>query len=48
MTGVSTDTFKGHLDRWLQTVPDQPKSAGYNVAADTNGVIHQVAFGAGR
>merc|ERR1712082_133909 len=21
MTGVSTDTFKGHLDRWLQTVP---------------------------
>ena len=50
MTGVSTDTFKGHLDRWLQTVPDQPKSPGYSnrVAAETNGVIHQVMFSTGR
>ena len=50
MTGVSTDTFKGHLDRWLQTVPDQPKSPGYSnrVAAESNGVIHQVMFSTGR
>jgi len=50
MTGVSTDTFKDHLDRWLQKVPDQPKSGGYSkkVPADTNGVIHQVMFSTGR
>jgi len=50
MTGVSTDTFKVHLDRWLQTVPDLPKSPAYSnkVAAETNGVIHQVRFSTGR
>ena len=46
MTGVSTDTFKDHLDRWLQTVPDQPRSGGCSntVAADSNGVQHQAVY----
>ena len=46
MTGVSTDTFKDHLDRWLQMVLDQPRSGGYSnrVAADTNGVVHQLVY----
>ena len=43
ITGVSTDTFKKHLDVWLNTVPDQPRGGGYSkwVAAETNSVRHQ-------
>ena len=40
LTGVTTDTFKGHLDKWLKTVPDQPRGGGYSerVAAESKGV----------
>ena len=34
ITGVTVDTFKKHLDKWLmEEVPDQPKCEGYTVAA---------------
>lgn len=29
LVGVSTDTFKTHLDKWLATIPDQPPTPGY-------------------
>lgn len=29
LTGVSPDTFKHHLDKWLSTVPDEPPTPGY-------------------
>ena len=46
LTGVTTDTFKGHLDKWLKTVPDQPRGGGYSgrVAAESNSIQHQVAM----
>ena len=28
LTGVTTDTFKRHLDKWLLNTPDQPKCKG--------------------
>ena len=46
LTGVTTDTFKGHLDKWLKTVPDQPRGGGYSerVAAESNSIQHQAAM----
>ena len=46
LTGVTTDTFKGHLDKWLKTVPDQPRGGGYceRVAAESNSIQHQVTI----
>ena len=43
ITGVTSDTFKRHLDEWLKQVPDQPRGGGYSqrVAAETNSVLHQ-------
>ena len=43
LTGVSTDTFKGHLDKWLSKVPDLPRAGGYSkwVAAESNSIQHQ-------
>ena len=43
LTGVTTDTFKRHLDEWLKKVPDQPRGGGYSerVAAESNGIQHQ-------
>ena len=43
LTGVTTDTFKLHLDRWLKTVPDLPRIGKYSrwVAAESNNVQHQ-------
>ena len=29
LTGVSTDSFKHQLDRWLASVPDEPPTPGY-------------------
>ena len=29
ITGVNTDTFKKHLDKWLTKVPDEPGFPGY-------------------
>ena len=46
LTGVTTDTFKGHLDKWLKTVPDQPRGGGYSerVAAESNSIQHHAAM----
>ena len=43
LTGVTTDTFKNHLDKWLKSVPDQPRGGGYSqwVASETNSIRHQ-------
>ena len=43
--GVTTDTFKHHLDKWLQTVPDEPRIDGYckMVEKESNSLLHQVA-----
>ena len=40
MTGVKTETFKKHLDKWLSGVPDQPRGGGYagQVAASNNSI----------
>ena len=42
-TGVTTDTFKYQLDKWLRMVPDQPKFGSYAkwVAAESNSIQHQ-------
>ncbi len=43
ITGVKTDTFKKHLDKWLKDIPDQPKCGRYAgwVAADSNSIQDQ-------
>ena len=45
ISGVTTETFKNHLDRWLQRVPDTPKIDDYYklVAKESNSIIHQAA-----
>ena len=44
MTGVTLDTFKRHLDRWMLKVPDQPKCNGYAkfLRARSNALCDQV------
>ena len=46
ITGVTTKTFKGHLDEWLGSVPDEPGAGGYQSkrAAKTNGLIDQAGY----
>ena len=41
----TTDTFKFHLDKWLQNVPDLPRIDNYGarVAAENNSIIKQAA-----
>ena len=29
ITGVAIETFKGQLDKWLGSVPDEPGAGGY-------------------
>ena len=43
--GVTTDTFKHHLDKWLQTIPDEPRIDNYSkmVEKESNSLLHQVA-----
>ena len=45
ITGVETKTFKGHLDKWLDSIPDEPGAGGYQGrrAAKTNSLIDQAA-----
>ena len=44
LTGVTTDTFKKHLDKWLLKTPDQPKCKGYAgfVSVKSNAICDQV------
>ena len=40
ITGVTIDTFKKDLDKWLMgEVPDQPRCEGYSVAAASNSIV---------
>merc|ERR1711962_943904 len=43
LTDVSLDTFKGHLDKWLRTIPDTPKIGNYgaSVPAESNSLSDQ-------
>ena len=43
LTDVSPDTFKGHLDKWLRTIPDTPKIGNYgaSVPAESNSLCDQ-------
>ena len=43
ITGVRTETFKYHLDKWLQTIPDTPRIDNYSamVEMQTNSIINQ-------
>ena len=43
MSGMSTDTFKRHLDCWLSRIPDQPKVGNYSsmVGMASNSLEHQ-------
>ncbi|KAG0726034.1 hypothetical protein GWK47_004472 [Chionoecetes opilio] len=34
LTGVTTDTFKHHLDKWLADIPDHPPTPGYSSSHD--------------
>ena len=45
ITGVTTDTFKRHLDGWLQTIPDQPRIDNYSALAEreSNSILHQAS-----
>ena len=40
---ISPDTFKGHLDKWLRTIPDTPKIGNYgaSVPAESNSLCDQ-------
>ena len=40
---ISPDTFKGHLDKWLKTIPDTPRIDNYgaSVNAETNSIYMQ-------
>ena len=43
ISGVSPDTFKGYLDKWLRTIPDTPKIGNYgaSVPAESNSLSDQ-------
>ena len=43
ISGVSLDTFKGHLDKWLRTIPDTPKIEHYGESfpAESNSICDQ-------
>ena len=43
ITGVRTETFKYHLDKWLQKIPDTPRIDNYSamVEKQTNSILNQ-------
>ena len=43
ITGVRTETFKYHLDKWLNTIPDTPRIDNYSaiVEKQTNSILDQ-------
>ena len=44
ITGVTVETFKHHLDKFLSDIPDQPSVSGYagQRAAATNSIMQQI------
>ena len=43
MQGKTTETFKLHLDKWLESIPDTPKIDNYGsrVVAESNSIVNQ-------
>ncbi len=41
-TSGPVEKFKNILDKYIQTIPDEPKLTGYTGAATSNGIIDQV------
>ena len=50
ITDTTTETFKRHLDKWLESIPDTPKIDGYgaSVAAESNSIFHQAQYSMNR
>ena len=48
ISGCSVDSFKHNLDKYLQTVPDEPQIKGYTATrrAESNSLIHMARFAA--
>ena len=48
ISGCSVDSFKHNLDKYLQTVPDEPQIKGYTAIrrAESNSLIHMARFAA--
>ena len=46
MTGVNIDAFKGALDKFLQSVPDEPQIPGYTAMrrAPSNSILEMKTF----
>ena len=46
LTAITTDTFKNHLDRLLQRIPDDPNIPGYRkyMAAASNSIVDQIQY----
>ncbi len=42
-TEISLENFKNQLDKFLQTIPDQPKLPHYHLRAASNSIIDQLA-----
>ena len=42
LDGVTVERFKGELDKFLSTVPDEPTTPGRSRAATTNSLLDQV------
>ena len=48
ISGITTNTFKDHLDEWLKGIPDTPRIDGYGaeVPTESNNIYHQSHYGA--
>ena len=45
LTEMTTETFKGHLDKWLSSIPDTLKIDRYGEnVAETNSIFHQTRY----
>ena len=44
---VSLDDFKEKLDKYLETIPDQPRIDGLTPGVETNSILHQTKRGQG-
>ena len=46
LSAITTDTFKNHLDRLLQRIPDDPNIPGYRkyMAAASNSIVDQIQY----
>ena len=44
ISGVSVDAFKGHLDKFLERLPDEPATPGYHRRAASNTIADQTVL----